>query len=119
MVKIYHYTNYDGKIAVEKSGFLKMSKGKVGDAVYGDGMYLTLMGPHEPTEFLIMNNRAQNGILNLIRHFCPQHRSAFTPTNFLSLESFSSEISGITLEDTCLSETVKLSGEMRKVVDIM
>jgi len=96
-----------------------MSKGKVGDAVYGEGVYLTSMGPHEATKFFIMNNWGQNAILSLIRHFCPQHRSAFTPTSFLSLESFSSEISGITLEETCRSETLKLSGGMWKVKDIM
>jgi len=55
-----------------------MSKEKVGDAVYGDGVYLTSMGPHEATEFLIMNNWG----LNPLNH--PDNRDDYMVLAFVA-----------------------------------
>lgn len=53
---LYHYTNEEGKNSILKSGFIKKSSSFNGDALYGDGVYLTALEPSNTTASLILNN---------------------------------------------------------------
>ena len=58
MVKLYHYTDATGKGLIEKSGVILASqKSSIrDDAVYGDGVYLTSLGPENSTAEILGNN---------------------------------------------------------------
>jgi hypothetical protein len=56
MVKLYHYTDTAGKNGIEASNRISMSTNTVIDAVYGKGVYLTSLGPHNPTRTILGNN---------------------------------------------------------------
>lgn len=68
MVRLYHYTNTEGKNAIELSGVIKKSQRSKhrDDAMYGTGVYLTALGPENSTATILGNNYDGTVI--------PQHR---------------------------------------------
>ena len=56
MGRFYHYTDEKGYKAILKSRKIKKSKMKVGDAVYGTGVYLTRLSPQDRTKGGIARN---------------------------------------------------------------
>jgi len=58
MVILYHYTNTEGKTAIERSGKINKSERSKhrDDAMYGTGVYLTSLGPDHSTAELLGNN---------------------------------------------------------------
>lgn len=64
MVRLYHYTNTEGKIAIETSGIIKKSQRSKhrDDAMYGTGVYLTSLGPENSTSVIVGNNYDGNVI---------------------------------------------------------
>lgn len=56
-IKLYHYTDKQGKNAILQSRYIKMSDDRAGDAILGDGVYLTSMSPFDHSrESIVMNN---------------------------------------------------------------
>ena len=59
---MYHYTNESGKKGILKDGFIRISQSKERDAVLGDGVYMTELGPEYGKEKILLNNYGKNGI---------------------------------------------------------
>lgn len=76
MVRLYHYTDTEGKNAIERSGqILKSQRSKHrDDAMYGTGVYLTALGPTNST-VVILGNNYDGAVI-------PQHRTARTEWYF-------------------------------------
>ncbi len=54
---LYHYTDKYGAEAIRASMTLRESKLKIGDAVFGEGVYFTKMSPqHHSKVDIVMNN---------------------------------------------------------------
>lgn len=60
MSKYYHYTDADSCSAIVQSGHIKQSIGDQ-NAVFGDGVYLTTIGPQHSTAELVLNNYDRAG----------------------------------------------------------
>jgi len=56
MISLYHYTSKENAEKIEKSGFIKQSLMKDGDAILGDGVYFTGIAPGEKSKFKIVEN---------------------------------------------------------------
>lgn len=56
MISLYHYTSKENAEKIEKSGFIKQSLMKDGDAILGDGVYLTGIAPGDKSKFKIVEN---------------------------------------------------------------
>lgn len=54
MVKLYHYTDLSGCLAIAKSGYILKSTGN--NAAFGEGVYLTEKDPSNTTEQIVLNN---------------------------------------------------------------
>ena len=52
----YHYTDEKGAKGITESGVIKQSKGERGDALFGDGTYLTRVPPTESKCDIVANN---------------------------------------------------------------
>ena len=59
---LYHYTNESGKKGILKDGFIRISQSKERDAVLGDGVYMTELGPEYGKERILLNNYGKNAI---------------------------------------------------------
>ena len=57
----YHYTTKDGAVDIFLSGKIKPSRGGNGDAVHGEGVYLTTVDPSMGRETVVNNNWAGSG----------------------------------------------------------
>jgi len=52
----YHYTNEAGAKGIAKSGVINKSTQVRGDAVFGDGAYVTKLTPDTPKSKIVENN---------------------------------------------------------------
>lgn len=55
-IKLYHYTDKQGKDAILQSRYIRMSDIRAGDAVLGNGVYLTSMSPFDHSKSSIAKN---------------------------------------------------------------
>ncbi|XP_063412501.1 uncharacterized protein LOC134695219 [Mytilus trossulus] len=53
---VYHHTSKAGARAILKSGRIKQSDNRKGDARYGKGTYVTRMGPQRSKDKIAQNN---------------------------------------------------------------
>lgn len=53
---VYHHTSKAGAKAILKSGRIKQSDSGKGDAVFGNGTYVTRMGPQKSKDEIAKNN---------------------------------------------------------------
>ena len=56
MVLYYHYTNQKGATAIGISRKIKMSRRRHNDAMHGEGVYFTTLGPKNDKTMLARNN---------------------------------------------------------------
>ena len=63
MIKLFHYTSEAGAEAITSSGFIKGSTGKLADAVYGDGVYLTSLDFNQHSKSKIAANNYDDATL--------------------------------------------------------
>ena len=56
MVILYHYTDKAGYQAIQKTGKILMSSATGGDAIAGDGVYLTSLSPQNRSKMMISEN---------------------------------------------------------------
>lgn len=61
LVPVYHYTNKEGYDGIVRSGAIRPSVVKHGDALYGEGVYCTSLPPRTPFYEVLMNNYDQDG----------------------------------------------------------
>lgn len=70
---VYHHTSKAGARAILKSGRIKQSDSRKGDARFGKGTYVTKMGPHRSKDKTAMNN--YNGATNYWEHHRDQGKT--------------------------------------------
>lgn len=87
-MKLYHYTDTEGKNAIENSGYIKKSQRSAhrDDAQYGTGVYLTSLGPETLTSRLLKNNYDGNRT--------PRHMLARTEWYF-EFDTSENELDGV------------------------
>ena len=59
---LYHYTNESGKNGILTNGLIQASQSKEGDAVLGEGVYLTELGPEHGKATILRNNYGKHSL---------------------------------------------------------
>jgi len=70
MVKLYHYTDFEGAKGIEKSGEIRTSSvdNNSSDAKFGTGVYLTEITPSAPIDTILRNNYGDRANFDIKKH---------------------------------------------------
>ena len=90
MVKLYHYTNYDGLQKIKREKAIRVSRGGSSsrrDMIHGPGVYLTALDPNQNTkEEIATNNWAGGGQSRLEKGYTVYYVEVEIPDSDYRLE---------------------------------